>query len=106
MNENERIKVDYIVFEGEMARAERHVKRWQFAFVCALILALIAVLGMYLEHRKTLEYLASYDYETESYEYEYSQDGRGINIIGDDNEVTKNGSESESTENNTQTHAE
>lgn len=102
MNENERIKVDYIVFEGEMARAERHVKRWQFAFVCALIIALLAVLGMYLEHRKTLEYLASYDYETES--YEYTQDGRGINIIGDDNEVTKSGSESESAENSSTSH--
>ena len=35
MNENERIKVDYLFFEGEMARAERHVKRWQFASRCS-----------------------------------------------------------------------
>ena len=104
-NEN-RVQVDYIIFEGEMARAERHIKRWQFAFVCVCVLALLAMLGMYLEYRKTLDYLAGFDYETESYEYEYTQDGRGINVIGDDNEVTKIGPESESKKDSTETHTE
>ena len=105
MNENERIKVDYIVFEGEMARAERHVKRWQFAFVCALIIALLAVFGMYLEHRKTLEYLASYDYETESYEYDLdTRNGGNANFIGGNGDI--NNGTSESKTDSTQTHAE
>lgn len=101
MNEN-RITVDYIVYEAEMSRAERHVKRWQIAFFAALAVAILGIAGMYLEHKRTLDYLAKYDFESTSYDYEYSQDGKGLNIIGDSNEVANYEPKSENTESSPQ----
>lgn len=93
MNENENqiqiADVPYIVFEGELARAERHVKRlWIVIITC--IVALVACNGAWLW------YISQYDFES----YEYSQDGRGVNIIGDSNGVEYNGAESENTTEN------
>ena len=41
-----------------------------------------------------LAYINQYDFE--SYSYEYQQDGRGLNIIGNGNGVNTNGTEIES----------
>lgn len=62
--------VPYVVHESEMARAERRDKR-QWAIIIALIVSLLA------------SNLAWIWYESgfETYTYEYSQDGEGLNNI-------------------------
>lgn len=88
MNENMKINenrpdVPYIVFEGEMVRSERHIKRlWVLLIVMAAVWA-GTVIGF-------LHYLSLYDFAS----YEYVQDGQGVNIVGDENGVDFNGSES------------
>lgn len=71
-------KIPYIVYEGAMARAERTMKR----LVIALIIAVVLI---FASNVAWLWYISQYDFE--SYEYDYSQDGQGINIIGEHNEV-------------------
>lgn len=78
--------VPYIVYEGAMARAERIIKRLIIAVVLSLIM-IVATNGAWLW------YINQYDFMT----YEYEQDGRGINIIGDSNGVDQNGSAVEGT---------
>lgn len=78
--------VPYIVYEGSMARAERIIKRLIIAVVLEILL-IVASNGAWLW------YINQYDFMT----YEYSQDGRGINIIGDSNGVDRNGSAVEGT---------
>jgi hypothetical protein len=95
MNEEQKITenkpdIPYIVFEGEMARSERHIKRlWTALIVCLTVIA-INIVGF-------LWYLSQYDYTTVDYE----QDGTGVNIVGDSNGVDYNGTESENTQENT-----
>ena len=64
--------VPYIVFEGEMARQERHVKRLWIALLAA-ITALVLTVGIFVW------YLNQYDFTS------YEQDGEGINILGTSN---------------------
>jgi hypothetical protein len=73
--------VPYIVFEGEMARQERHVKRLWIALLAA-ITALALTVGIFVW------YLNQYDFTS------YEQDGKGVNIIGDGNGVDYNGTTS------------
>lgn len=68
--------VPYIVFEGEMSRQERHVKRLWIALLAA-ITALVLTVGIFVW------YLNQYDFTS----YDYQQDGQGVNIIGDRNGV-------------------
>ena len=64
----ETVKVDYIVFEGELARAERYVKRiW-----VALIVTIIAFFA---------SNIAWLYYESQFETVSYSQDGEGLNNI-------------------------
>lgn len=76
--------VPYIVFEGEIARHERYIRRMWLSLL-ALLLALVFVVGSFLL------YLNQYDFES------YQQDGEGVNIIGDMNGVDYNGTKSPST---------
>ena len=69
--------VSYIVYESAMVRAERAMKR----VVVALI---VAVALLFVSNALWLWYISQYDFES----YEYSQDGQGINVIGNDNGVT------------------
>ena len=64
--------VPYIVFEGEMARQERHVRRLWIALLTA-ITALVLTVGIFVW------YLNQYDFTS------YEQDGEGINILGTSN---------------------
>lgn len=75
--------VPYIVYEGSLARAERTIKRLIFVVVLCIVL-IVATNGAWLW------YINQYDFM--SYDYTYTQDGRGINIIGDSNGVDQNGS--------------
>lgn len=66
--EKEKTNVPYVVFEGEMARAERRDKR-QWVVIIALIFALLA---------SNIGWLV---YESQFDTYSYSQDGEGLNNI-------------------------
>lgn len=64
--------VPYIVFEGEMTRQERHVKRLWIALLAAITAVVLTVCVF-------VWYLNQYDFTS------YGQDGEGINIIGSSN---------------------
>ena len=81
--------VSYIVYESAMTRAERNLKRIVIALIVAIAL-------LFASNMIWLYVFAQYDFES----YEYSQDGQGINIIGDDNGVNYNGPESENPQEN------
>lgn len=66
--------VPYIVFEGEIARQERHIKRLWIALITAIV-AIVLIVGGFLL------YLNQYDFAS------YQQDGEGVNIVGDGNGV-------------------
>lgn len=70
--------VPYIVFEGEIARQERHIKRLWIALIAAIV-AIVLIVGGFLL------YLNQYDFTS------YQQDGEGVNIVGDGNGVDFNG---------------
>lgn len=70
--------VPYIVFEGEIARQERHIKRLWIALIAAIVAAIVA---MVLIVGGFLLYLNQYDFAS------YQQDGEGVNIVGDGNGV-------------------
>lgn len=80
-NSESRWDIPYIVYEGSLARAERIIKKLIFVVALCIIL-IVATNGAWLW------YINQYDFMT----YEYEQDGRGINIIGDSNGVDHNGS--------------
>ena len=66
--------VPYIVYESEMARQERHIKRLWIALIAAVVAMVLIVVGFLL-------YLNQYDFTS------YEQDGEGVNIIGNMNGV-------------------
>lgn len=70
--------VPYIVFENEIARQERHIKRLWLALISA-ITAIVLTVGIFVW------YLNQYDFAS------YEQDGEGVNIIGDGNGVDYDG---------------
>ena len=82
-------KISYVVFEGQMARNERLVKRL-IVVIIILVAMVFASNAIWLYAWNQYEYVS----EDTSFTYDYMQDGRGINIIGNLNEVT-NESETE-----------
>lgn len=73
MNESEKVFVPYIVYEGEMARQERHVKK--------LLAILVAILLMFFASNMAwLYFWNQYEYVDET--IEATQDGSGVNIVG------------------------
>lgn len=88
--ENKKIDVPYIVFEGELARAERQAKRLWIALI-------VAILIIFASNIAWIWYINQYDFES----YEVSAQGSGIaNYIGQDGDIY-NG-ESKSTEESTE----
>lgn len=80
--------VPYIVHEAAMARAERQHKRiWIACIVLAVIV--FASNALWLWAWQSYEYTS----ETEEAVYTYQQDGSGVNVVGNGNEV-QNGPES------------
>lgn len=71
--------VPYIVYEGTVARHERTIKR----LIIALIISIVLVFG---SNFMWLHYVQQYDFES----YEYTQDGEGVNVLGDGNGVNYN----------------
>ena len=73
--------VPYVVFESAEARSERHIKRLIIALIISISVGLVTNLAwLYVWNQ--------YDYESESITRTFVQDGEGLNIIGDSNEVT------------------
>lgn len=81
--------VPYIVHESSMARMERQTKRLWVAVVVAIVLLFAS--GAIFAYA-----WLQYDYSSE--ETIYQQDGEGTNIIGNSNEVDNYGTESDSSE--------
>lgn len=78
--------VPYIAHESAMARNERTVKRLVIAIATSIVL-------LFLANAAWLWAWLQYDYE--SSETVYTQDGEGLNIIGDGNEAEIYGSDSQ-----------
>lgn len=72
----ERMTVPYIVHESAMARNERHIRR----LVIALIVAIVMIFATNIAW---LIVWNSYEYVGEA--TTYTQEGEGVNIIGDEN---------------------
>ena len=81
---DEKNLVPYIAHEGMMARMERSIKR-------ITILAALAILLLFISNAAWLYAWTRYDYgaeETTTVSQDISQDGEGVNIVGDDNDGT------------------
>lgn len=70
--DNNNNNVPYVVYEGDQVRSERCIKRLIIALVIAITL-------MFLSNALWLYAWCQYDYESE--EVTYSQDGQGLNNI-------------------------
>ena len=74
---DEKMYVPYIVYEGEMARQERHIKR--------LVVMLAVMLVLFFASNMAWLYVWNqYGYveETETTTIDAQQDGEGVNIVG------------------------
>lgn len=72
----EQMTVPYIVHESAMARSERHIRRLVIALIVAVVMIAVTNIA-WLWVWNSFEYVG--DSTT------YSQDGEGVNIIGDEN---------------------
>ena len=82
--------VPYFVFEGEQARHERTLKR-------LILVVIITIALLFASNAIWLYAWMQYDYSSAETTTTIQQDGRGINIIGNDNEVD-HGTENDGTE--------
>ena len=74
--DDEKMYVPYIVYEGEMARQERHIKR------LIIMLALMLVL-FFASNMAWLYVWNQYEYVDETTtSIKATQDGEGVNIVG------------------------
>ena len=94
---DEKMYVPYIVYEGEMARQERHVKR------IVVMLAVMLVL-FFASNMAWLYVWNQYEYveETETTTIDAQQDGEGVNIVGGEDVSYGSDSNNREEENTTQ----
>ena len=83
-DEHKDVIVPYVVHETEVARQERQIKRMWIALI-------VLAVALFLTNMAWLGYQSQFD----TFSYDYTQDGNGNNIIGNDNEVDYNGAEIE-----------
>lgn len=89
MNENR--DVPYIVYEGSMARTERHIKRLVIALIVAVVMICVSNLAwLYLWN--------SYEYVGDSQAVTVDSDGGNANYIGNDGDIS-NGEDNGNNEN-------
>ena len=74
----ERTTIPYIVHEGTMVRMERQIKRITVALIVTVIL-------MFVSNALWLWAWVQYDYTGKTTTTRITQDGQGINTIGDGN---------------------
>ena len=84
--EGKNVNVPFVVYQATAARQERQVKRLWVALIVALA-------ALFLTNMAWIGYQSQFD----TFSYDYTQDGNGNNIIGDNNEVDYNGAEIEDT---------
>ena len=72
----EQMTVPYIVHESAMARSERHIKRLVIALIVSVVMIAVTNIAWLILWN-------SYEYVGDA--TTYSQDGEGVNIIGDEN---------------------
>ena len=84
--ENTNVTVPYVVHEATVARQERQIKRMWIALIVAAAMLFASNMGWLI-----------YQSQFDTFSYDYTQDGNGNNIIGNDNEVDYNGAEIEDT---------
>lgn len=78
------LTVPYIVHEAAQARAERTIKRQSVAIIIIAVTAIIAIfLTAFFIDKGWRDYFS----ECDIMNYDYSQDGEGVNIVGDSNGV-------------------
>lgn len=82
--ENTNVTVPYVVHEATVARQERQIKRMWISLI-------VLAVALFLTNMAWIGYQSQFD----TYSYDYTQDGNGNNIIGNDNEVDYNGAEIE-----------
>ena len=84
-------QVPYFVHEGMIERQDRTIRRLTVALILTIVL-------IFASNVVWLIYMSGYDVEA----YDYSQDGEGVNIIGNKNgvdyDVSKVGSDETDTE--------
>ena len=87
------LTVPYIVHEAAQARAERQIKRHSVAIIIIAVTAIIAIfLTAFFIDKGWRDYFS----ECDIMNYDYSQDGEGVNIVGDSNGVDySNGTKSQ-----------
>lgn len=85
--ENKDIIVPYVVHETAVARQERQIKRMWIALI-------VLAVALFLTNMAWIGYQSQFD----TFSYDYTQDGNGNNIIGDNNEVDYSGAETEDTD--------
>ena len=85
-SENQNTNIPYIVHESTVARQERQIKRMWIALI-------VAISMLFSSNIVWLIYESQFD----TFSYDYTQDGNGNNIIGNDNEVDYSGTEIEDT---------
>ena len=77
--------IPYIVFEGEVARLERTIKR-------LVIVVVIAIILLFTSNIAWIWFIGQYDFETTT----TSQSAEGnANYIGQDGDITNGGTENE-----------
>ena len=82
--ENQNVTVPYVVHEATVARQERQIKRMWISLIVAVAMLFASNMGWLI-----------YQSQFDTFSYDYTQDGNGNNIIGNDNEVDYNGAEIE-----------
>ena len=87
MIDDKKLNLVYITQEEQLVRQDSTIKRLWIALVVAILM--IAATNV-----AWLIYISQFDFES----YDYDQDGEGINIIGDGNGASYNGSKIESQE--------
>lgn len=86
MEENEKITmVPYVVYEGAMARAERHAKRLFIALICSVI-ALVGCNVAWLVYESQFNY--------DAYSVDLSAETGNANFIGNDGTIINGETES------------
>lgn len=68
--------VDFFVYDDTVSRYEKTVKRLWIALIVVVSLFFATNIGWLI-----------YESQFETISYDYDQDGEGVNIIGDENEV-------------------
>jgi len=117
--------VPYVAHEKSMARADRRERRHIAVHIISLVLIAACVAFCFILNKNCLDkieiinreclekidkinkdwldYIAQYDFEDYTETYQYSQNGKGVNIIGDNNGVDYNGTKTESNDENEET---